>query len=55
MPPVDTDKPGNIYDKIDSYEGTPTNFEKGNNLKVTMLIGTLGPGGSERQAVHLAL
>jgi len=55
IPPVNIDDPNNIYSEIARYKSSKSVRPIDAKLKVTMLIGTLGPGGSERQAVHLAL
>ena len=54
MPPIDIRKTNNILDKIAHYGTARKTPPPKGQLKVTLLIGTLGAGGSEQQAVYLA-
>ena len=54
MPPIDIRKTNNILDKIAHYGTARKTPPTKGQLKVTLLIGTLGAGGSEQQAVYLA-
>ena len=54
IPPIDIRKTDNILDKISRYGTVRKKPSTKNQLKVTLLIGTLGAGGSEQQAVYLA-
>ena len=54
IPPIDIRKADNILDKIAHYGAVRRKPSTKSQLKVTLLVGTLGAGGSEQQAVYLA-
>ena len=55
LPPVEESHPYNIYNLISKFNPEPLLATKKRSPKILMLIGSLGPGGSERQATKLGL
>lgn len=55
LPPIEKSHPNNIYNLISRFNPEPPLTTDKKPPKVLMLIGSLGPGGSERQATKLGL